>query len=200
MLTLAVSPSFDLHFDAAVASGLAVAGLAGLAVGVEREWSGHTTGPAARFAGVRTFLLLGLLGGLAGWLIGEGLKELGVLLLAGGSALTVAAYVMAARRGGDTVEGTTEVAGLVVLALGAVSGLGFPLVTSAVASVMVLALIEKTRIHRAIKHSASASSPQRCNSPCWPSSSCQSCRSVLTALTEAYGRVPCGSLSSSSPR
>jgi hypothetical protein len=37
-----------------------------LAVGIEREWSGHATGPAARFAGARTFLLLGLLGGLAG--------------------------------------------------------------------------------------------------------------------------------------
>ena len=36
-------------------------------------------------------------------------------------------------------------------ALGVVSGLGFPLLTSAVASVMVLALVEKTRIHAAIK-------------------------------------------------
>jgi uncharacterized membrane protein (DUF4010 family) len=58
---------------------------------------------------------------------------------------------MAARRGGDSIEGTTEVAALLVLALGVVSGLGFPLLTSAVASVMVLALVEKTRIHAAIK-------------------------------------------------
>ena len=42
---------------------LAVAGLIGLAIGVEREWSGHASGPNARFAGVRTFLLLGLVGG-----------------------------------------------------------------------------------------------------------------------------------------
>jgi uncharacterized membrane protein (DUF4010 family) len=39
----------------------------------------------------------------------------------------------------------------VVLALGAIASLGFPLVTSAVASVMVLALVEKTRIHSAIE-------------------------------------------------
>jgi uncharacterized membrane protein (DUF4010 family) len=38
-----------------------------------------------------------------------------------------------------------------VLALGLVSGRGFPLLASALASVMVLALIEKTRIHGAIK-------------------------------------------------
>src|SRR4051812_22203121 len=106
-----------MRVDLSVAAGLAVAGLAGLAGGIEREWSGHATGPAARFAGVRTFLMLGLLGGLAGWLIEGGLLLPGALLLASGSLLTVAAYVMAARRGGAAVEGTTEVAALVVLAL-----------------------------------------------------------------------------------
>lgn len=141
----------EMRVDLAVATGLAVAGLAGLAVGIEREWSGHATGPAARFAGVRTFLLLGLLGGLAGWLIDGGLMLPGALLLASGAILTVAAYVMAARRGAGAVDGTTEVAALVVLALGAIASLGFPLVTSAVASVMVLALAEKTRIHSAIE-------------------------------------------------
>jgi uncharacterized membrane protein (DUF4010 family) len=141
----------EMRVDLAVATGLAVAGLAGLAVGIEREWSGHATGPAARFAGVRTFLLLGLLGGLAGWMIDGGLMVPGVLLLASGALLIVAAYVMAARRGGAAVDGTTEVAALVVLALGAIASLGFPLVTSAVAAVMVLALVEKTRIHSAIE-------------------------------------------------
>jgi uncharacterized membrane protein (DUF4010 family) len=141
----------NIHLDSHVAGELAVAGLAGLAVGIEREWSGHAAGPAARFAGARTMLLLGLLGGVAGWLIDGGLVIAGAMLLAAGGVLTVAAYVMAARAGGESIEGTTEVAALLVLALGAVSGLGFPLLTSAVASVMVLALVEKTRIHGAIK-------------------------------------------------
>jgi uncharacterized membrane protein (DUF4010 family) len=140
----------DMRVDLTAATGLAVAGLAGLAVGIEREWSGHAAGPRARFAGARTFLLLGLLGGLAGWFMEGGQVIPGALLLAAGSALTVAAYVMSARRGGGSVEGTTEVAALVVLALGATSGFGFPLVTSAVASVMVLALAEKSRIQSAI--------------------------------------------------
>jgi uncharacterized membrane protein (DUF4010 family) len=42
-------------------------------------------------------------------------------------------------------------AALVVMALGLVAGLGFPLVTSAMASVMVLALAEKSRIHDAVR-------------------------------------------------
>ncbi|HEY7686929.1 MAG TPA: MgtC/SapB family protein [Gemmatimonadales bacterium] len=139
-----------LHLDLQVAAELAVAALAGLAVGIERERSGHATGPEARFAGARTFLLLGLLGGLAGWLLAGDMIAAGVLLLASGSALTVAAYVTAARRGGEGIDGTTEVAALVVLAVGAASGLGFPLLTSAVTAVMVLILIEKPRIHSAI--------------------------------------------------
>lgn len=147
----------NLSLDLTTAAALAVAALAGLAVGVEREWSGHASGPNARFAGARSFLLLGLLGGIAGWLLAGGLTAVGVLLLAAGSALSVAAYVVTARRGGSSstadetpIGGTTEVAALVVLAIGAVSGLGYPLLTSAVAAVMVLALAEKTRIHRAI--------------------------------------------------
>ena len=145
----------NLNLDLTTAGALAVAGLAGLAVGVERQWSGHASGPNARFAGARAFLFLGLLGGIAGWLMAGGLALAGAIFLAAASALTIAAYVMASRRGaveqgGSPIEGTTEVAALVVLAIGTVSGLGFPLLTSAVAAVMVLALVEKTRINRAI--------------------------------------------------
>jgi hypothetical protein len=47
-----------------IATRLGVAALGGLAVGIEREWSARARTRPARFAGVRTFLLLGLLGGL----------------------------------------------------------------------------------------------------------------------------------------
>jgi hypothetical protein len=140
----------DLNFDLQIAGRLGVAALAGLAVGIEREWSGHASGPEARFAGARTFLLLGSLGGLAGWLTAGGLPLLGALILGGAMALAVAAYVMASRPGGPAVDGTTEVAALVVLALGAAAGLGFPLLTSGAVALMVLALVEKTRIHQVI--------------------------------------------------
>ncbi|HYL57150.1 MAG TPA: DUF4010 domain-containing protein [Gemmatimonadales bacterium] len=139
-----------LTLDLKVAADLSVAVLAGLAVGVEREWSGHATGPGARFAGARTFLLLGLLGGIAGWLTRGDVIVLGAMIFAGSALLVVTAYAMAARRGPADVEGTTEVAAIAVLALGAAAGLGFPLLTSAAASVLVLMLVEKTRIHRLI--------------------------------------------------
>lgn len=140
-----------LVLDGETARNLGVAIVAGLAVGIEREWSGHAAGPAARFAGARTFLLLGLVGGIAGWLARGGADVLAFVTLGGGAALTVAAYVMAARRGAGDVEGTTEVAALAVLALGTAAGLGFPLLTSAATSVMVLALAEKTRIREWVR-------------------------------------------------
>ena len=48
----------DSQFN--VAARLAVASLIGITSGLEREWSGHTTGPDAHFAGIRTFFPLGL--------------------------------------------------------------------------------------------------------------------------------------------
>lgn len=56
--------------------GIIVAALGGLAIGVERQWSGHATGPRARFAGIRTFTLLGAIGGVSGWLWTEQVQAL----------------------------------------------------------------------------------------------------------------------------
>ncbi|MEO8451721.1 MAG: MgtC/SapB family protein [Gemmatimonadota bacterium] len=131
-----------------LARNLAAAALAGLAVGIEREWSGHASGPQARFAGVRTFLLLGLLGGLAGWLISEVAVAAGVALLAAAGGLILAAYVIAARRVAGGIDGTTEAAAIVVLALGLVAGVGEIRVASGATAVVVLALGEKGAIHR----------------------------------------------------
>jgi uncharacterized membrane protein (DUF4010 family) len=135
-----------------IAASLGVAGLVGLAVGIEREWSGHASGPAARFAGVRTFLMLGLLGGLAGLLWQDGEPGLGLVLLAAGALLAVTAYAVTARRDiPEAVDGTTEAAALVVLALGATAGLGHPSIAAGVAAVVVLALREKSAIHRFVQ-------------------------------------------------
>jgi uncharacterized membrane protein (DUF4010 family) len=127
---------------------LLVAAIGGLAVGLEREWSGHSTGPLTRFAGLRTFLLIGGLGGVSGWLVSIDSTAAGTVLLAAGSALIVAAYVVTARPGGYTVEATTEVAALLVLALGVLAGLGFLELASGATAIMVLALSEKERLRR----------------------------------------------------
>jgi uncharacterized membrane protein (DUF4010 family) len=133
------------------AVGLAVAALIGLAVGIEREWSGHADGPDARFAGARTFFLLGGVGGIAGWMLAEGAMALSAVLLAGAALLVAVAYAVASRRGSGDPDGTTEVAALVVLGLGAVAGLGHLRLASGAGVVAVLALNEKSRIHQFVR-------------------------------------------------
>jgi len=132
-------------------ANLAVAALIGLAVGIEREWSGHAAGPGARFAGVRTFLLLGLLGGVAGWLTNLSLTPLAAILLAGGAALAVVAYAVTAHHAGKGADGTTEAAALVVLALGTLAGAGYLVPATASGAVAVLALMEKERMHALVR-------------------------------------------------
>jgi uncharacterized membrane protein (DUF4010 family) len=132
-----------------IAGQLALAGLTGLAVGIEREWSGHASGPRARFGGVRTFLLLGLTGGIAGRLAADGWVALGAALVGGAALLAVLAYVVAAQQTGDR-DGTTETAALLVLATGGLCGLGYGSLGSGVAAVAVLALAEKSRIQGVI--------------------------------------------------
>ncbi|HVC20995.1 MAG TPA: DUF4010 domain-containing protein [Vicinamibacterales bacterium] len=126
------------------ALGIIVAAIGGAAVGTEREWSGRATGPTAHFAGIRTFTLLGLFGGLSGWLWLAGFQWLATVLLAGAAALVVVAYAAAGRR---DVDGTTEVAALVVLAAAVAAGAGYLALASAVVAITSLLLIEKSRLH-----------------------------------------------------
>jgi uncharacterized membrane protein (DUF4010 family) len=128
--------------------GLVIAALGGTAVGVERQWSGHADGDDARFAGVRTFTMLGGLGGLAGWLWQAGFTLPATVLVAAAAALTTAAYVARMR---VDIDGTTEVAALVVIAAGVVAGAGIHHVASGVIAVTTLLLVEKSRLHALVK-------------------------------------------------
>lgn len=130
--------------DAAVVEGLLVATLGGAAVGLERQWSGHATGPHARFGGIRTFTMLGALAGLAGWLSTIGFLAFSVVLLSAAVALIVVSYATASR---TDIDGTTEVAALVVTAAGTAAGAGYLMLASAVIAATALLLLEKTRLH-----------------------------------------------------
>ena len=118
--------------------GIAIAALGGAAVGLEREWSGHAGGAEAHFAGIRTFTLLGGMAGVAGWLWTLGFRPVAIVLLAGATALVVAAYVSASRR---DVDGTTEVAALVVLSAGVLAGTGYLVLASAIVAITTLLLV-----------------------------------------------------------
>jgi uncharacterized membrane protein (DUF4010 family) len=131
--------------------GLAVAALIGLAIGVERQWSGHASGPQARFAGVRTFFLLGLVGGLAGMFLRQGWVALAAVVLGAGAALVLAAYVSATRRPGADTDATTEVAALLVLALAVLALQGYLALTGGICALVVLVLREKAVLHSLVK-------------------------------------------------
>ena len=122
--------------------------LGGAAVGVERQRSGHASGPDARFGGVRTFTMLGAIAGIAGWLIAAQFAIPAALLIAGALALTVSAYVRASAR---DIDATTEVAALVVLGAGVMGGIGELRLAAALTTFTVLLLAEKPRLHTLVE-------------------------------------------------
>ena len=125
-------------------AGLIVATLGGAAIGFERQWSGHATGPHARFGGIRTFTLLGALAGLAGWLVEQGAVPLATVLLGAAAAVVVVGYAAASR---SDIDATSEVAALVVLAAGTLAGSGQVTLASVFITGTALVLLEKTRLH-----------------------------------------------------
>lgn len=128
--------------------GLTIAALGGAAVGLERQWSGHAEGPGARFAGIRTFTMLGAIGGLTGWLWTAGVTVPAAILFAGGVAIVAAGYVAGSRQ---DIDGTTEVAALVVLAAGVLAGMGSIRLASGIIALATLLLVEKSRLHSLVK-------------------------------------------------
>jgi uncharacterized membrane protein (DUF4010 family) len=124
--------------------GIVVAAFGGLAIGVERQRSGHASGRDARFGGVRTFTLLGGVAGLAGWLTTLHFAGLGVVLAAGAVSLVVSGYIAASHR---EVDATTEAAALVVIAAGLAAGVGWVALASGIIAVCALLLVEKSQLH-----------------------------------------------------
>jgi uncharacterized membrane protein (DUF4010 family) len=125
-------------------AGIIVAILGGAAVGVERQHSGHATGPDARLGGIRTFTLLGTLAGIAGMLIDSAHAVPAAFLLVGGISIVVAGYVRASKK---DIDATTEVAAIVVLGAGVLGGLGHLQLSAALTTLTVLLLAEKPRLH-----------------------------------------------------
>lgn len=128
--------------------GVVVGAIGAASVGLEREWSGHAAGPRARFGGIRTFTLLGGLGGLSGALLEAGWTSIATVLLAAASALVVAGYLAGSRK---DVDATTEVAALVVLGAAVLSGMGQAVVAAGIFAATALLLFEKSRLHTLVR-------------------------------------------------
>lgn len=117
--------------------GLALA--IGLLMGIERGWQTRTAPEGSRVAGIRTFSLIGLLGGIAGLL---GLQY-GPLVLAAALlalvAVSTTSHLVRARRDPD-VGITTEVAELTAFGLGALAAFG-EMAAAAAGGVVATALL-----------------------------------------------------------
>lgn len=137
-----------MPLDIQAIGSLLIAALGGAAIGMERQWSGHATGPAAHFAGVRTFTMLGLFAGLSALLWTAGFIWVAGILLAGAVGFVLIAYFAASRR---DVDGTTEMAALVVLSAGFLAGLGNGRVASGIFAGTALLLVEKSLLHSLVE-------------------------------------------------
>ena len=134
--------------------GLGAALAIGLLIGLERGWHQRDLGEGARVAGLRTFALTGLLGGVLGslaptfgpWPLVAGLVALALLM--------AVAYVRSAQATGG-LSATTSVALLLTLALGAYASSGAIALALAAAVVATVLLNLKPTLHgwlRQIKH------------------------------------------------
>src|SRR5690606_29882443 len=128
---------------------LAVALGVGLIVGVERGWNTRLEAGGLRPAGLRTFALVGLLGGVLASIGGTGnlmVLAAGLLVL---GAFTIGVYVMTA---GSTQDFgmTTEIALVSTFALGALAVIGAPFEATAAAIVMALVLGLREEVHKVI--------------------------------------------------
>jgi uncharacterized membrane protein (DUF4010 family) len=123
------------------AMGLAL----GLLVGIQRGWAKREREEGSRFAGVRTFALIGLSGSIGGVLYGNA-PGAAITLLAGTCALVIIGYARTADVL-DRISGTSAIAALLTLASGFLAGRGEPLLGTSIAVVMVLLLAMRTQLH-----------------------------------------------------
>lgn len=125
---------------------LASALLIGLLIGLERGWNSRGRLPGHRVAGIRTFGLTGLLGGVAGLLAGNGWPAAGAVLILAAAGSIVAGYWRAAEPP-DRLSVTSSLANLLTLGLGAMAALDFALQAVASACVVMLVLASRSRLH-----------------------------------------------------
>ena len=131
----------------ATAQGLAASLAVGLLIGVERGWRDRDLADGGRVAGLRTFALAGVLGGVLAVLLGE----FGAWPLLGGivglSLLLAVSYREASRGSGD-LSITTAIAMLLTFVLGALAARGAVALALAAAVVTAVLLNLKPTLHR----------------------------------------------------
>lgn len=133
-------PEIDLF------SRLAVALAIGLMVGIERGWRSRDAEADGRAAGLRTFGLSGLIGGICGVLAEPlGPAIVGIGFLAFSAAFGAFSWLEATTKG--TASVTTLIAGMLTFLLGALAIVGDITVAIAAAVSMTVLLALRTQLH-----------------------------------------------------
>lgn len=131
--------------------GLALALGVGLLIGVERGWRMRGEAAGHRVAGIRTFAILGLLGGVLG-LVGT---RLGAAAPAVGSLGVVAVLALGYRASlkldTDNISATNSLVAIFTLFLGMLAALGFDIIAVAAAGVAMLVLAMREQLHGWLK-------------------------------------------------
>lgn len=122
--------------------GTAIA--AGLLIGIERGWTQRDRKPGSRVAGIRTFTLLGLTGGLAGLLGAKGYSLVAGAIAIAAAGIMVVGYASVVRERRDA---TTAVAGLVAFGIAYLAGVGGVGLAIALAAATVLVLAMREELH-----------------------------------------------------
>ncbi|MCW5745783.1 MAG: MgtC/SapB family protein [Alphaproteobacteria bacterium] len=125
---------------------LAVALAIGLLVGLERGWRSREEAEGERTAGLRTYALSGLLGGVAGLLTADNHVALAVIFVA--FTATFAAFQWRELSAAGTYSVTSVVAAMLTFVVGAYAVLGVPHIAVAIAVAMTLLLALKQPLHR----------------------------------------------------
>jgi uncharacterized membrane protein (DUF4010 family) len=141
----------------ALLSRVALACGIGLLIGLERGWRTRDASPGSRTAGVRTFAISGLLGGIVGALsrgAGGELSVAGSLLIAVTFAAFAAVFMRFARdenQATKTFSATTTIAALLTFMLGVYASLGDVRVAAAAAVAATGILIVREDLHEWVK-------------------------------------------------
>lgn len=140
-----------MDFDQLI-SRLALALGIGLLIGLERGWKAREATPGTRAAGVRTFALCGLLGGLVAALAQAVNSVVGAGLVLGLAFAVYAAVFSVFQRDADRAAGsysaTTVIAGLLTFVLAAFAVIGEARAAAAAAVVAAAILAAREDIHR----------------------------------------------------
>jgi uncharacterized membrane protein (DUF4010 family) len=133
--------------------GMALALAIGLMIGFERGWQQRDEAPGQRVAGVRTFAMLALLGGLAG-LATAGPVLWIALVASGGAALALLIAHALEMRLDRTVSATGAIAALTTMLLGSIASTGHHALAATAASALVALLAARKPLHLLLQQSS----------------------------------------------